>query len=246
MIDALERGLALGQGALDHEREVLSDYGNMSAPTALFVLERLAAAGLPDRTLLTAMGPGFTASCVSLSGGGVTLAALVLALVTAERLGELWLARRNTAGLLARGAYEVRPGHYPLIVALHAAWLAGLWLWGASRPVDLGWLAVFAVLQGLRLWVLGTLGRRWTTRIIVLPGAPLVSGGPFRFFSHPNYLVVIGEIAVLPLALGPAVVRAGVLGPERYGPRHPDRRRERRAGRVARWTCPLRPPPTDR
>jgi alkylresorcinol/alkylpyrone synthase len=65
VIDALERALALGQGALDHERTVLAEYGNMSAPTALFVLERLIEAGLPSRTLLTAMGPGFTASCIS-------------------------------------------------------------------------------------------------------------------------------------------------------------------------------------
>lgn len=101
-------------------------------------------------------------------------AIFLLAFVTTERLGELWLARRNTAALLAKGAYEVAPGHYPLIVLLHAAWLAGLWGFGAARALDPGWLVVFLVLQGLRVWVLATLGRRWTTRIIVLPGAPLV------------------------------------------------------------------------
>ncbi len=132
----------------------------------------------------------------------MTFAAILLALVTAERLGELWLARRNTAALRARGAFEVAPGHYPAIVVLHALWLAGLWGLGWSQPVHPAWLAVFLVLQAMRLWVLGTLGGRWTTRIIVLPGAPLVSGGPFQFVSHPNYLVVVGEIAVLPLALG--------------------------------------------
>ena len=132
----------------------------------------------------------------------MTPAVLLLAFVTLERLGELWLARRNTAALLARGAYEVAPGHYPLIVLLHAAWLAGLWGFGATRPLDPGWLMAFVALQALRAWVLATLGRRWTTRIIVLPGAPLVRAGPYRFLTHPNYAVVVGEIAVLPLCLG--------------------------------------------
>jgi methyltransferase len=142
----------------------------------------------------------------------VTPAVLLLVLVTAERLGELWLARRNTACLLANGGREVAPGHYKLIVLLHTLWLAGLWLhvlglhvWGllgSARQLIPIWLAVFLALQGLRLGVFATLGRRWTTRIIVLPGAPLVATGPYRFVSHPNYLVVIGEIATLPLCLG--------------------------------------------
>jgi methyltransferase len=132
----------------------------------------------------------------------VTLATVLLAAVTLERLCELWLARRNTAALLARGAYEVAPGHYPLIVMLHTFWLAGLWVLGWAAPLHLGWVAVFLALQIPRVWVIATLGGRWTTRIIVLPGAPLVKHGPYRFVSHPNYLVVIGEIAVLPLCLG--------------------------------------------
>ena len=132
----------------------------------------------------------------------MTAAILLLAFVTAERLAELWLARRNTRALLARGAVEHAPGHYPLIVALHALWLAGLWLFGSSQPVSIFWFLVFVLLQAGRLWVLMTLGPRWTTRIIVLPGAPLVEKGPYRFVSHPNYLVVIGEIAVLPLCFG--------------------------------------------
>ncbi len=132
----------------------------------------------------------------------MTPAILLLAFVTAERIAELWLARRNTSALLAQGAYEVAPGHYPLIVSLHAFWLIGLWLLGWNAPFNLAWVAVFLVLQLLRIWVLTTLGRRWTTRIIVLPGAPLVSTGPYRFVSHPNYLVVMGEIAVLPLCFG--------------------------------------------
>lgn len=129
-------------------------------------------------------------------------AVVLLALVTAERLAELWLARRHTTGLLMRGAIEVGAAHYPLIVGLHALWLAGLWWFGWDRPLDAAWLAIFIGLQGLRGWVLLTLGRRWTTRIIVVPGERLVTGGPYRFMAHPNYLVVVGEIAVLPLCLG--------------------------------------------
>ncbi len=132
----------------------------------------------------------------------MTPAVFLLALVTAERLGELCLARRNTKALLASGAFEVAPRHYPLIVSLHALWLAGLWVFGWANPINLPWLVIFLALQALRGWVLATLGRRWTTRIIILPGAPLVATGPYRLLSHPNYLVVIGEIAVLPLCLG--------------------------------------------
>jgi methyltransferase len=87
-------------------------------------------------------------------------------------------------------------------VLLHAAWLLGLWWLAFDAPVSWSWLAAFVVLQGLRVWVLLTLGERWTTRIIVLPGAPLVSGGPYRLLSHPNYAVVVAEIAVLPLVFG--------------------------------------------
>ncbi|WP_422002221.1 isoprenylcysteine carboxyl methyltransferase family protein [Reyranella sp.] len=133
------------------------------------------------------------------------LGGLILALVTLQRLGELVLARRNTARLLARGAREVAPGHYPLIVLLHAAWLIGLWLLVVGYghgDVSWPWLAVFLVLQALRVWVIATLGERWTTRIVVLPGAPLVRRGPYRFLAHPNYAVVAGEILVLPLAFG--------------------------------------------
>ena len=129
-------------------------------------------------------------------------AALILGFVTLQRLAELVVARRNTGALLARGAYEVAPGHYPLIVAVHAGWLAALWWLAPGKPIAWPLVAVFALLQAARLWVLATLGTRWTTRIIILPGAPLVTGGPFRFLSHPNYAVVVAEIAVLPLAFG--------------------------------------------
>ncbi|MBC7480150.1 MAG: hypothetical protein H7317_19010 [Pseudorhodobacter sp.] len=132
----------------------------------------------------------------------MTPAILLLALVTLGRLGELVLARRNTAALMRAGAVEVAPGHYPLIVAMHALWLGTLWLLGYANSVQPVWLVIFVLLQVARVWVLATLGRRWTTRIIVLPGAPLVSSGPFRYLRHPNYTVVIAEIAVLPLCLG--------------------------------------------
>jgi methyltransferase len=132
----------------------------------------------------------------------VTPAALLLGAVTAGRIAELFLARRNTSALLAKGAFEVAAKHYPAIVLMHALWLANLWIFGAARVISPTWLAIFLLLQVLRVWILMTLGPRWTTRIIVLPDAPLVTNGPYRFLSHPNYLVVIGEIAVLPLCLG--------------------------------------------
>lgn len=131
----------------------------------------------------------------------MTGAAVFLAFLVAQRLGELVLARRNTARLMARGAVEHGAGHYPAIVALHAAWIAALVWWGLDRPLELGWLAAFAVLQVLRLWILVTLGERWTTRIVVLPG-PLVARGPFRLMPHPNYALVMAEIAVAPMVLG--------------------------------------------
>jgi len=146
------------------------------------------------------------------------LAAGILAFVTVERVLELLLAKRNTRHLLARGGIEVAARHYPLIVALHAAWLIGLWVFAWDAPVSLGWLGLFALLQIGRLWVLMTLKGRWTTRIIVVPGETLVTAGPYRFLSHPNYAVVIGEIAVLPLAFGLpwfalmfGILNAGVL-----------------------------------
>jgi methyltransferase len=132
----------------------------------------------------------------------VTLNIFILAFVTFERVFELWLARRNTSRLLEQGAAEHGRAHYPAIVAVHTFWLASLWWLAPSHPVDAFWLALFVLLELARVWVLTTLGRRWTTRIIVLPDAPLVTRGPYRFVNHPNYWVVIGEIAVLPLVFG--------------------------------------------
>lgn len=138
----------------------------------------------------------------------MTLAVVVLAFVTLQRLAELVVARRNTVALRLQGAFEVGAKHYPAMVAMHASWLLTLWLLGWNRPVNLPLLGVMVVLQLLRVWVLATLGPRWTTRIIVLPGAPLVACGPFRWVRHPNYCVVVAEIAVLPLCLGLPVVAA--------------------------------------
>ena len=126
----------------------------------------------------------------------------ILGFVTLQRLVELPIARANTRALLARGGREVAPGHYPLIVALHASWLAALWWFAPGRPIAIPFLVLFALLQILRVWTLQTLGARWTTRIIVVPGETLVRWGPYRFLNHPNYFVVIGEIAVLPLVFG--------------------------------------------
>jgi methyltransferase len=125
-----------------------------------------------------------------------------MAFVTLQRLSELVIAKRNTARLMAAGAREYGANHYPVMVAMHTAWLLALWFSVGDRPISWPLLLVFAVLQGMRGWVLATLGPRWTTRIIVLPGASLVAKGPFRFLRHPNYVVVTAEIAVLPLTFG--------------------------------------------
>jgi methyltransferase len=133
----------------------------------------------------------------------VTWAAVaILGFVTLQRLVELRLADRNSGRLLAEGAVEFGREHYPFIVALHMLWLAALWWWAPGRPIDIPLLVFFAMLQLGRIWVIATLGERWTTRIIVKPGAPLVREGPYRFLNHPNYLIVTLEVAVLPLVFG--------------------------------------------
>ena len=132
----------------------------------------------------------------------MSVAEILLALVTLQRGAELVIANHNTRKLLARGAVEVAPRHYPLIVAMHAAWLTALWVFGRDQAMNIVILPFYIGLQGFRFWVMRTLGSRWTTRIIVLPRQPLVSAGPYRFLSHPNYAVVAAEIALLPLVLG--------------------------------------------
>jgi methyltransferase len=132
----------------------------------------------------------------------VTLNLVVLTLVTLSRAIELPMARANTRRLLAAGGREVAPGHYPLIVALHASWLLSLWWLAPARPVNLPLLGLFGVVELGRIWVIRTLGKRWTTRIVVVPGETLVARGPYRWINHPNYAVVIAEIALLPLVFG--------------------------------------------
>jgi methyltransferase len=128
--------------------------------------------------------------------------AWLVAFLIVQRLGELVFAQFNTNRLRAMGGVEFGATHYPLMIVLHASWLIGLWMLGKDRPVVAFWLAVFVALQVGRLWVIASLGRRWTTRVIVLPGAAPVTRGPYRWFKHPNYLIVALEIAVVPLALG--------------------------------------------
>jgi len=135
------------------------------------------------------------------------IAWLILGLVAAQRLGELVLARRNTAALIERGAVEVGAGHYPLIVALHAAWLASMaWFLPDPHTLNVWLLGLYLVVQALRVWTLASLGPYWTTRIFILPGAPLVRRGPYRYLRHPNYIVVVLEIAILPLVFGEVAV----------------------------------------
>lgn len=128
---------------------------------------------------------------------------IVVLLVAAQRLGELVVAQRNTRRLLREGGRELGARHYPLFVLLHGGWLAAMFLLIPSNaPASMPLLAIFVVLQLLRVWIVLTLGRYWTTRIITVPAAPLVRRDPYRFLRHPNYVVVIGEIALLPLAFG--------------------------------------------
>ena len=134
---------------------------------------------------------------------------LLIALVALQRLAELLHARRNTRALIARGGKETGAAHYPLFVLLHGGWLIALFVLTAPNPEPhWGWLALFAACQGLRLWVLATLGPYWTTRIITVAGAPPVATGPYRYVRHPNYLIVALEIPALPLGLGLSVVGA--------------------------------------
>lgn len=148
---------------------------------------------------------------------------IFVALIAAQRLLELRLSRGHEIALRARGAYERGAGHYPLIVALHAAWLSSMlvegWLWGAVlSPLWPVWVALFLGGQAMRYWAILSLGERWTTRVMVLPGAPLVESGPYKYVRHPNYLAVALEILAAPLAFGAwitalafTLLNAGVL-----------------------------------
>jgi len=129
---------------------------------------------------------------------------LVLA-VGVERLVELRISRRHAAWALARGGVETGRGHFPVMVVLHTGLLAGCVaeVWLAARPFvpALGWtmLALAVACQGMRMWCIAALGPRWNTRVIVVPGLPLVTSGPYRWLSHPNYVAVVVEGVALPL-----------------------------------------------
>lgn len=129
----------------------------------------------------------------------------LLALMAAERLTELGIARRNQRWLTARGAVEVGRGHYPWMVIQHTLFLLSClaevwWLQRPFHPILAG--IMFTALVGsmlLRYWVIATLGRRWTTRVLCLPGEPIITTGPYRYLEHPNYLAVVVEIFALPM-----------------------------------------------
>lgn len=132
--------------------------------------------------------------------------AWVAPFVAAQRLGELWLCRRNRLRLLARGGREVRPDTYRTMVALHVLFLASLSLESSPWrvPADARtWacLGALAAVTALRYWAIASLGEYWNTRVVVVPGTHLVRTGPYRFLRHPNYLVIVLEFLLLPLLM---------------------------------------------
>lgn len=133
-----------------------------------------------------------------------TVAPLLLAFLTVQRLLELRVARSNERWARAHGAVEYGRDHYPLFFVLHPAWMIATYLEGRRSPgrVNVSALLLFLLAQPLRYWVIRTLGPYWNTRILIVPGGARVIGGPFQFLKHPNYAVVALEIAAAPLAVG--------------------------------------------
>ena len=199
---------------------MLRDYGNMSAVTVMFVLARaLGNGGIGRRAVLSSLGPGFTAAFLLLEGDeagdsrGVSLCHWMVLLVLTQRLAEVVWARRNERSLLADGGIEVGASHYPLFFLLHGGWLIALWfLVPPDAPVIWGFLFLFGLLQVARLWVILSLGRFWTTRVISVPGAPLVRRGPYRWLKHPNYLIVSAEIATSAACVSAYALALAFLG----------------------------------
>ena len=130
---------------------------------------------------------------------------LLIVAVALERVAELVIARRNLAWSRAHGGVEIGAGHYPVMVVLHTGLLVGCLAEtiALGRPFlpALGWpmLAIVLAAQGLRWWCIATLGHQWNTRVVIVPGAPRVTGGPYRFVPHPNYVEVVAEVVALPL-----------------------------------------------
>jgi methyltransferase len=128
---------------------------------------------------------------------------LVVGLLALQRLLELRLSQRNARALFRHGGVEIAPEQHLWFVVLHASWLLVVLLFVSPRALPNWWmLAALALLQGARVWVIASLGPYWTTRVITVPGVPLVRSGPYRFLRHPNYAIVALEIALLPLAFG--------------------------------------------
>lgn len=155
---------------------------------------------------------------------GLVVFGVVVGLVALERLAELVVSKRNAAWSLARGGRETGQGHYPVMVVLHTGFLAAMLVEAVVRrpdvPAALAWsmLALVVAAQALRWWCIATLGRRWNTRVIVVPDVPPVRSGPYRLLSHPNYVAVVVEGVALPLvhacwwtALGFTVLNAALL-----------------------------------
>ncbi len=133
----------------------------------------------------------------------------VLGYVIVQRLGELIYANANTKRLLAEGGVEHGRAHYPLFIILHSGWLIAIALFAKPDLSSSLWLlALFVASQAFRFWTLASIGRWWTTRIISAPHFPRVKRGPYRFISHPNYMLVVAEIALLPLLLGAPILAA--------------------------------------
>lgn len=130
-------------------------------------------------------------------------AQIIFAYVVIQRLAELVYANANTRRLLAEGGQEHGARHYPLFIVLHTGWLISIALFAvpANEP-DLILLNIFVASQTFRFWTLASIGRWWTTRIISAPHFPRIKRGPYRFIRHPNYALVIVEIALLPLLMG--------------------------------------------
>jgi methyltransferase len=128
--------------------------------------------------------------------------------VALERLAELVVSNRNAAWSFARGGRETGQGHYRFMVLLHSGFLVAMlveaWVRRPEVPPTLAWtmLALVLASQALRWWCIATLGRRWNTRVIIVPGLPAVTSGPYRFLSHPNYVAVVVEGIALPLVHG--------------------------------------------
>ena len=213
VIEALESALELPREAVRLTWESLARVGNLSSASVLHVLEdtlreRPPAPGLPRRAARD--GAGLLLRAGAAAGGGSDVESLVaftvlVALVGVERLAELVVSVRNAAWSRARGGVETGLGHYPFMVVLHTGLLVGAlveaWVRRPEVPAWLAWSMTLLVLasQALRWWCIATLGRRWNTRVIVVPGLAPVTGGPYRWMRHPNYVAVVVEGAALPL-----------------------------------------------